>query len=182
MLFGSFFLFQLVLRQDFPFKTRAVQNIEICNTEPNKKISNFTPYGGFSFAGNYGNDGGSIRNPEQNCGEKKKTFCHPSFASTAGRDSLKWKRGRSLTDSCDSGLRKDQVHAKWSPLPPRFSGPQLRRLLVRRCIGRVGSVGESLTGFLPAAGSAPHVAVFHPVDLTALLPLAAHFSTGEVKN
>lgn len=42
------------------------------------------------------------------------------------------------------------------------------------CTGGVGSVGESLTGLFPAAGGAPHVAVLHPVHLTALLPLAAH--------
>lgn len=41
----------------------------------------------------------------------------------------------------------------------------------------VGSVGESLAGFLPAAGGAPHVAVLHPVHLTALLALAANLTT-----
>lgn len=45
------------------------------------------------------------------------------------------------------------------------------------CVGRVHSVGESLAGFFPAAGSAPHVAVLHPVNLTALLPLATHLPT-----
>lgn len=44
------------------------------------------------------------------------------------------------------------------------------------CGGR--SVSESLAGLLPAARGAPHVAVLHPVHLTALLPLATHLPTG----
>lgn len=41
------------------------------------------------------------------------------------------------------------------------------------------SVGESLAGLFPAAGGAPHVAVLHPVHLTALLPFTAHLPTVE---
>lgn len=41
------------------------------------------------------------------------------------------------------------------------------------------SVGESLAGFFPAAGGAPHVPVLHPVHLAAFLPLAAHLPAAE---
>lgn len=51
--------------------------------------------------------------------------------------------------------------------------------VTRHCVGREHSVGESLAGLFPAAGSAPHVAVLHPVHLTALLPLATHLPTRE---
>lgn len=43
----------------------------------------------------------------------------------------------------------------------------------------VGSVGKSLAGFLPSAGSAPHVPVLHSVHFTTLLTLATGLTAGE---
>lgn len=46
-------------------------------------------------------------------------------------------------------------------------------------VGGERSVGKSLAGLFPAAGGAPHVAVLHPVHLTALLPFTAHLPAEE---
>lgn len=42
-----------------------------------------------------------------------------------------------------------------------------------------GSVDEPLAGLLPAAGGAPHVPVFHPVNLAALFAFSSGLSQGD---
>lgn len=48
-----------------------------------------------------------------------------------------------------------------------------------RCVGDEHSISESLAGLFPAAGSAPHVTILHPIHFTALLPLAPHLPAEE---
>lgn len=68
------------------------------------------------------------------------------------------------------------MHAKRCPSPLAIGGSARWRGMAWH---GVVSVSKSLAGLLPAAGGAPHVAVLHPVHLTALLPLAAHLPAGQ---
>lgn len=70
------------------------------------------------------------------------------------------------------GRRKPRKAARVAVTPP----PPIRRLVTGEGYRKwAGLVGESLTGFFPATGCAPHVSLLHAVHLSALLCLAAGF-------
>lgn len=87
------------------------------------------------------------------------------------------QQGRSLTDSCNFELKKTKCMQNDAPLPFLWLKAAVPVGVERRDVGGERSVGKSLAGLFPAAGRAPHVAVLHPVHLTALLPFTTNFPT-----
>lgn len=76
--------------------------------------------------------------------------------------------------------KKNQMHAKRRPSSPPFIWRKRKSLFGPVC--HVSLVGESLAGLLPATGSAPHVAVLHPVHLATLLAFAADLPAEEERH
>lgn len=71
-----------------------------------------------------------------------------------------------------AGWRKTRKAARIAVTPPI----SIHLLVTGEGYGKeAGLVSESLTGFFPATGCAPHVPLLHAVYLSALLCLAAGF-------